>query len=199
MEKFTTVDDYILAQEKYSGMLNMLRNILLSSELKETVKWGIPTYTFNNKNVVGIGAFKNHVGLWFFQGALINDKNNILRNAQEGKTKAMRQIHYKSPEDIQEKIILEYVAISIENFKSGIIIKPKRNTSELRIPKLIQEALDKNKELNSNFNSLTLGRKREYAEHIEMAKRESTKLSRLAKIIPLILEGKGLYDKYKNC
>ena len=44
-----------------------------------------------------------------------------------------------------------------------------------------------------------MGRKREYIEYIETAKRVTTKLSRIEKIIPLIMENKGLYYKYKNC
>jgi len=34
-------------------------------------------------------------------------------------------------------------------------------------------------------------------EYISEAKREETKMKRLDKITPLILEKKGLYDKYK--
>ncbi len=199
MEKNTTVSAYILKHEVYSNILDSLRNILLSTTLKETVKWGIPTYTFDDKNLVGIGAFKNHVGLWFFQGALINDRYDVLKNAQEGKTKAMRQIHFENIDEINEKIILEYVAETIENQKSGLVIKPQKNTSELVIPIEMAGVFDKDIKLKTNFNELTMGRKREYIEYIESAKREATKLNRIQKIIPLIMESKGLYDKYKNC
>jgi uncharacterized protein YdeI (YjbR/CyaY-like superfamily) len=44
------------------------------------------------KNLLGIGAFKNHFGLWFFQGSLLKQNTKLLVNAQEGKTQAMRQI-----------------------------------------------------------------------------------------------------------
>ena len=42
---------------------------------------------------------------------------------------------------------------------------------------------------------------REYtrAEYISDAKRDETKVKRLAKIMPMIQEGKGLNDKYRNC
>lgn len=199
MEKTITVNAYILKHEKYSNLLNELRNILLSTSLKETVKWGIPTYTYDSKNLVGIGAFKNHVAIWFFQGALIKDKYRVLKNAQEGKTKAMRQIRFKNSDDIDEKIIFEYVSQTIKNQKSGLIIRPKKNTCEILVPKELAVIFDKDSELKNNFDGLTLGRRREYVQHIESAKREATKLSRIEKIIPLIMEKKGLYDKYKNC
>lgn len=38
---------------------------------------------------------------------------------------------------------------------------------------------------------------KEYAEHIGSAKREATALVRLEKAVPMIMKGKGLYDKYK--
>ena len=199
MVKNATVSAYILKHEDYSNILNRLRNILLATPLIETVKWGIPIYTFDNKNLVGIGAFKNHVGLWFFQGALINDKYGVLKNAQEGKTKAMRQIHFNNMGDIHEKIILEYVNETIQNQKSGLVIKPQKNTSELVVPKELNDIFKKNNQFKSSFNGLTMGRKREYVEYIETAKRVATKLSRIEKIFPLIMENKGLYDKYKKC
>jgi len=40
--------------------------------------------------------------------------------------------------------------------------------------------------------------KKEYMEHIDEAKQEKTKISRLEKIKPLVLAGKGLHDKYKS-
>jgi uncharacterized protein YdeI (YjbR/CyaY-like superfamily) len=46
---------------------------------------------------------------------------------------------------------------------------------------------------------MTPGKQREYCEYISEAKRDATKLKRLEKIIPMIIEGVGLNDKYKNC
>ena len=70
---------------------------------------------------------------------------------------------------------------------------------ELVIPKLLEDALKKNKEFETCFLKLTPGKQREYADHISSAKREATQISRLEKITPMILENKGLHDKYKNC
>jgi len=46
---------------------------------------------------------------------------------------------------------------------------------------------------------LSLSKQREYSEYISEAKRETTKVTRLKKITPLIEAGKGLHDKYKKC
>ena len=36
-------------------------------------------------------TFKEYFGIWFFQGGTLVDELKVLTNAQEGKTKAMRQ------------------------------------------------------------------------------------------------------------
>ena len=44
---------------------------------------------------------------------------------------------------------------------------------------------------------MTLGKRKEYAAYVIEAKREETKVKRLEKIKPMILEGIGLNDKYR--
>jgi uncharacterized protein YdeI (YjbR/CyaY-like superfamily) len=55
-----------------------------------------------------------------------------------------------------------------------------------------------NKKLKAQFDKLTPGRQREYAEYISTAKQEATKKRRLQKITPMIEKGIGLNDKYQK-
>ena len=68
------IKSYINEHQKFETVLTELRRIIKAHPFEETLKWGIPTYVYDKKNLVGIGAFKNHVGLWFFQGVLLKDK-----------------------------------------------------------------------------------------------------------------------------
>ena len=156
-------------------------------------------YDLNGKNVVGLGAFKNHFGVWFFNGVFLKDKNNLLVNAQKGKTKALRQMRFESITDINKDVVLAYVKEAIGNQKAGKEIKPDRSKKETIIPDELQTELSSSNELKASFNNLSPSKQREYCEHIATAKREATKLSRLEKIKPMILQGTGLHDKYKNC
>jgi len=192
------VDQYIEKHQSWSEGLEILRKSILETELEETVKWGAPTYTINGKNVVGLGAFKNHFGLWFFQGVFLKDKHQLLVNAQEGKTKALRQMRFTSVAEINVDIIKQYVKEAIDNQKAGKEVKIERNKT-FEIPELLQNALDKDKEFNSAFTQLSPGKQKEYANYILEAKREETRLKRLEKITPMVNSGIGLYDKYKNC
>ena len=68
----------------------------------------------------------------------------------------------------------------------------------ISIPKEFKNVLDKNKELKDSFDQFTPGKKREFAEYISDAKRDATKQKRIEKIIPMILNGIGLNDKYRK-
>ena len=193
-----TVEDYIKKHPHWEEEIRSLREMLLSTDLEETIKWGAPLYTIDGKNVVGIGAFKNHCALWFFQGALLKENTALLQNAQEGKTKALRQIRFEKGEEIPVEPLRNYVLEAIRNQKEGKEIKPAKG-KEVEIPALMDTAFENDSDLKKAFFELTPGKQREYCEYIAEAKREATKLSRLEKITPMIKSGQGLHDKYKNC
>jgi uncharacterized protein YdeI (YjbR/CyaY-like superfamily) len=197
MKKVTNVAEFIEKQEHNQEILEKLREILNSTELEETIKWGAPTFTINGKNVVGMGSFKSYAGLWFFNGVFLKDKSKVLVSADD-KTKALRQWRFNSVDEIDEKLVKSYVLEAIENQKQGRELKPAKD-KPLEIPAELKSALKNDGAAAKDaFEKLTKGKKREYAGHIASAKREATKESRLEKILPMIREGKGLHDKYKK-
>ncbi len=192
------VTAYIEKHAQWTSELSQLRTIFGNTELKEDIKWGTPTYTLNKKLVAGIAAFKNHYAMWFHQGIFLRDKQKKLINAQDGVTRALRQWRFEKDDPIETELILAYIEEAIDNSKEGKEIKPQRKKG-VTILSFLKSALDQNAELNSAFEKLTPGKQREYAEHIGAAKREETNFSRLEKCTPMIIAGKGLHDKYKNC
>lgn len=198
MKYASTVADYIDSKGDWAAGLSLLRELFLSTRLKEEVKWGMPTYTFRKKNVAGFSAFKTYCGIWFFQGVFMKDPAGVLVNAREGITKAQRQWRFASVDQIRENsdLILQYLKEAIRNQEAGLELKPDRH-QPLEIPPALAEALESDPSLRDRFDALSPGKQREYADHIRMAKREETRMQRLAKIRPMILEGLGLNDKYK--
>jgi uncharacterized protein YdeI (YjbR/CyaY-like superfamily) len=193
------VDSYILKNEKWAKELELLRQTAVTLGLKETLKWGAPVYTISGKNVIGLGAFKNHVGIWFFNGSLLKDSHYKLFNAQVGKTVAMRQWRFTNFESVVENVeVIElYIKEAMENTIQGKIVKTIKN-KPLIIPVELQLELDSNQKNLISFNSMSVSKRREYANYIINAKRAITKQSRLEKILPMIQEGLGLNDKYKK-
>ena len=157
---------------------------------------GWPCYTYDGKNVVGIAGFKSYFGLWFFQGALLKDDKKVLMNAQEGRTKALRQWRMQTIKEIRPAIIKSYVKEAINLAKEGRQIAPARGEPVI-VPPELKKALRADKSAGENFRNLRLGLQREYAEYIVDAKRDDTKVRRIEKILPMIRNGVGLHDKYR--
>jgi uncharacterized protein YdeI (YjbR/CyaY-like superfamily) len=196
MKRFKTVEGFFESiPTEWKNSLVILRRLLNESGMEETVKWGMPVYTVGGKNVAGIGFFKAYAGLWFFNGSFLSDPAKKLINAQEGKTQGMRQWRFQSSEEIDVDLVMVYLREAIENQKDGKELKPIKK--ELVIPDELDVILSSDKTLKQSFESLGLSKKREFADYITDAKREDTKKKRLEKIVPLILEKKGLNDKYK--
>ena len=198
MKKVNSVEEYIEVNSHFGEALTLLRQIINSTELEENLKWSAPVYTIDGKNVLGLGAFKNHFGIWFFNGVFLKDEKQLLSNAQE-KTKALRQMRFESISEIDKNVVLAYINEAIENQKLGKELKPEKKGKNVEIPEELNDCLKKDKDLNEAFHNLTPFKQREYAEYISTAKRAETKQSHLNKIIPMISKGIGLNDKYKNC
>ena len=191
------IEAYYAKEQPFKKGIAILRELVHKTELAETYKWNFPVYTIDGKNVLGICAFKGFFGVWFFNGVFLSDPKNVLRNAQEGKTKAMRHWNFESESEIDSTGILAYMQEAIENQKKGLNIKPEQK-KKTKIPELLGEALSKNAELKRKFEAFTPYKQREFCEHISEAKQEKTKLSRLEKILPMISDGVALHDKYRN-
>lgn len=177
--------------------LSLIVSIIAKTELVEMTKWGGSVYTIENKNVLGVGGFKSYLALWFFNGVFLKDEARVLVNAQEGITKALRQWRFQSKEEIvqHEKLILQYINEAIANEKAGISKKPQKK--EEIISELMNEEFKKDSSLAKAFESFSPYKQREFLEYVETAKQEKTKLTRIEKIKPMILDGIGLNDKYR--
>ena len=197
MAKVETVEEYFDAHPKWKDELTALRNLIKSYPFNESLKWSRPLYDIGGKNILGIGAFKEHYGIWFFNGALHKKHTELLCNAQEEKTHSMRQIKWDKLTGPDLGEISKYIEESIEIHKTGKKITPKVQ-QEIKIPVELKDFFFADKDLEVSFNNLTPGKRREYCDFLDQAKRKETKMARLEKIIPMILVGAGLNDRYKK-
>ena len=179
--------------------LATLTRLLDDTGMEAVTKWGKPTYVYAGRNIAMAAGFKHHCGLWFFDGALLSDPLGILENAQEGKTQAMRHWKFTDPNaPLPEDDIRAYLAEAMQHAQDGkrVAPRPKPQGAPSWCPTL-QDAFDADPAFKEAMDALTPGRQREYNEHIASAKREATQQSRLAKILPMVLDGKGLNDRYR--
>ncbi|WP_353145828.1 YdeI family protein [Chryseobacterium sp.] len=169
-----------------------LRTIALSTELVEDLKWGCPCYTYEGKNIFLIHGFKEYCALLFFKGALIKDPEHILIQQTEN-VQAARQIRFTNLQQIVdlEKVLQAYMFEAVEIEESGVKVEMKK-TKEFEMPEEFQHKLDTDSVLKEAFETLTPGRQRAYLLYFSSAKQSKTRVARIEKYIPHILNGIGL-------
>lgn len=189
------VDWFFEKDTKWKKEYRRLRTIILDCGLREELKWGVPCYTLQGKNLVLIHGFKEYCALLFHKGVLLQDNADLLIQ-QTKHVQSARQIRFTGLREIKkvEATIKAYIYEAIEVEKAGLKA-PKKKTKEYNVPEEFQKKLDTMPALQSAFKELTPGRQRGYLLYFSGAKQSKTRVSRVEKYIPAILEGKGLDDE----
>ncbi len=182
---------------KWTAELEALRTLILDCGLTETSKWGVPCYTFQKKNVLLIGALKESCTISFFKGALLKDPEGILEKPG-AHTQASRVIRFTGVARIQEiEVSLKaYIFEALEIEKAGLKVALEESPGP--VPEELESKFKEDPVLKSAFEALTPGRKRGYMLHFSQPKQAGTRVARIEKCIPKILNGEGLHDKYKS-
>lgn len=180
----------------WPDVLLKLRAILLETELTEEVKWSVPCYTFNGKNVLIMSSLKEYVVLGFFKGVLLKDPDGVLIQSTPN-MQAERQLRFTTVQQVTEleQVIKAYVQEAIEVEQAGLEVA-YRKTSEFDVPDELQAMFDEDPAFREAFQALTPGRQRGYLLHFSGAKQAKTRTSRIEKCMPQIFEGIGLHDRY---
>jgi uncharacterized protein YdeI (YjbR/CyaY-like superfamily) len=196
------VDFYFSKAKNWQEELEQLRMIVLDCGLTEELKWGVPCYTFpasagrQKRNIVLIHVFKEYCALLFFKGVLLNDPNGILIQQTEN-VQAGRQIRFTNVRQIVKMapILKAYIYEAIEVEKVGLKV-PFKKTTDFIIPEEFQKKLsaEGGHALKTAFKALTPGRQKAYIFYFSQPKQSKTRMSRIEKYIPQILNGKGLDD-----
>lgn len=189
------VDFFFEKDTPWQSAYKQLRKIILDCGLIEELKWGVPCYTHNGKNVVLIHGFKDYCALLFHKGVLLKDTEGILVQQTEN-VQSARQIRFTGEAQIQEMepILKTYLYEAIEVEKAGLQVKLKK-TSEFAMPEELQTKLDTDTEFKTAFEALTPGRQRGYMLYFSQPKQSKTRISRIEKSFPKILDGKGYNER----
>jgi len=178
----------------WSKELEALRKIVIKSVLDEELKWGMPCYTLNNKNILMISAFKEYACISFFKGVLLKDKEKLL-TAHGESSQSVRMIKFTNSKQIiqQSSIIKAYIEEAIEIENSGKKVEFKKNPEP--IPEELIVEFNKDLKFKKAFHELTPGRQRGYIIYFSQPKNTQSKLNRIEKCRENILKGIGLNDR----
>jgi uncharacterized protein YdeI (YjbR/CyaY-like superfamily) len=188
------VDFYFLKPSRWQNEQAHLRKIVLDTMLTEELKWGVPCYTCQKRNIVIILAFKEYCAVLFVKGALLKDEAGMLIRQSE-QVQSARQMRFTTVGEVKKAAaaLKAYIFEAIEVEKAGLKVKLK-TPDEYEVAREFQDALDEMPKLKAAFDALTPGRKRGYLLYFSGAKQSQTRVARVEKSIPRILKGKGLND-----
>ena len=188
------INEFFEGVTKWKEELQVLRTYVLDCLLHEEVKWKVPCYTQNGKNIVLIHGFKDYYALLFMKGALLQDSEKILiqqtENVQSG-----RQIRFTSIEQLvaMEATIKAYIFEAMEIEKAGLKIEHKKK-EEYSIPEELTNKFDQYPNFKTAFEALTPGRQKGYLLHFSGSNNPKTRTNRIEKYMDKILQGKGMTD-----
>lgn len=187
-------DRFFEKDQKWQLEMETLREIVLECDLEEEIKWMHPCYTYQNNNIVLIHSFKDYCALLFFKGVLMKDPAQLLIQQTEN-VQDRRQLRFIHLEEIIQNrtLIKAYILEAIEIEKAGLKVEYKP-TSEFTMPEEFKELLDSDEAIKTAFERLTPGRQRGYLLHFSSAKQAKTRIARIEKYLPKIMEGKGMED-----
>lgn len=184
----------VFADPDWGAEKRALRSILTDTPLVEALKWGQACYTFDGSNVAIIGGFSDGCRLAFFKGTLIDDPTGALILTGPN-SRASKYFSFQSVDEIASRAdqIRTYVTRAIEVEKSGKTVDFAKD--DLDPPQELTDRLDQDEAFRTAFEALTPGRRRGYVLHFSGAKQATTRVNRIEKHAPRILQGKGMQDR----
>ncbi len=188
------VDLFFSKAKKWQPEMQSLRAIVLACGLTEELKWYQPCYTYEGNNVAIISSFKEYCVLSFFKGVLLKDAKGILKSPGEN-SQSVRMAKFTSTKDIAKlaPTLRSYIREAIAAEKAGLKV-PLKKITEHPVPEELKSKYKELPALKKTFEALTPGRQRAYLLYFSGAKQSATRLARIEKCMPQILQGKGLND-----
>jgi uncharacterized protein YdeI (YjbR/CyaY-like superfamily) len=175
-----------------------LRPVLLEAGVDEEFMWRNPCYTHGGSNVVIFQPFKELCALLFFKGALLQDRDGALKQQGEHTRSGLR-LEFRSVADVTaaKRTIAALVRDAIRVEQAGLSAPERAPADDGPYPVELGVLLDADPGLRDAWKRLTPGRRRGWLLHFNGAKQSKTRVARIERATPRILEGFGLHD-YKS-
>ena len=165
-------------------------------EVVETIKWGFPNFTYRDRILTSMAAFKAHCSIGFWHGAAAVGAAHAKDGAMGdlGRVASLQDL----PAPAEQQAILQRAMRLIED---GVKARPAKAAAPrppLATPDDLGAALQANAAARATFEAFPPSQQREYIEWIVEAKQAATREKRLAQAIAWMAEGKRRNWKYER-
>ena len=190
------IDAYIANAAPFARpILTRLRQIAHAAlpQAEETIKWSMPHFTQNGKNIAGMAAFKAHCAFAIHgEGRQGGDAGM----GQYGKIASLDQLPAEG--DLARRLKDAAARIAAHGSATTRREKPAPR-APIPMPDDFAAALAKQPAARAAFDRFAPSHRREYLEWITQAKRAETRSTRLAQSVEWLAEGKKRNWKYEKC
>ncbi|MEO6152632.1 MAG: YdeI/OmpD-associated family protein [Croceibacterium sp.] len=166
--------------------------------IEKTVKWGMPHFTYNGKNIAGMAAFKAHCAVVIHgagrQGEQATDTRGM---GSYGKVGSLADL----PDDAELAAKLREARERIETDGSAVTRQPAARTTKkavIPVPDDFAAALARDEVAQAMFDGFAPSQRWEYLDWITGAKRDGTRNRRIGEAVGWIAEGKKRNWKYES-
>lgn len=193
------VDDFIAHSSTWQAELRVARSIVLGCGLVEEFKWRQPCYTFRGKNVVILSGFKDHFGLGFFKGSLLDDPDEHLV-VPGPNSRSSRLLRFSAANEISEAkpMIVSFIKAAVEVERAGREVASTPIT-DYDVPEELRTKMVNDPAFKEAFDTLTPGRQKGYLLYFSQAKQTATRSARIERFTPRILAGYGKTTVFVAC
>lgn len=192
MDTDPRVDEYIAKAADFARpILEHLRGLAHRAlpDAEEAIKWGMPHFLVNGKNVAGMAAFKAHCTF-----VIHGDGRQGDAMGQFGRITAIPDL----PDEAELAQKLRAARERVET--SGTAVKQIRKAKPvIAMPDDFAAALADVPGASTHYESFSPSARRDYLEWITEAKTTSTRQKRIAQALEWITEGKKRNWKYEKC
>ena len=197
------IDAYIRKAPEFARpILDHLRGVIHEGcpDVVESIKWSMPAFDYNGP-LCGLAAFKAHCAFRFWKGQLVAP-------GADGGAAMGKFGHIESLDELPARRTLVALVKKAGRLNDEGVRAPwqeerarartTRTPAPIVVPEDLQAALKMNKKAAAVFDAFSPSHRREYVEWIVSARREETRLRRIATAVAQMAEGKSQNWKYER-
>jgi len=189
------IDAYIAKAGEFARpILEELRSRVHATNpaVVETIKWGMPHFTYKDKLYAGMSAIKAHCAFGFWHPLMRPNDRSFEGMGQLGKIASLADLPTRAE---FARMARQAKKLTDDGVKAPA--KPKAAETRLVVPSALRAALVKSPRARAIFEAFPPSKRREYADWVAEAKTDETRSRRVATSIEWLAQGKSRHWKYQ--
>lgn len=193
------VDAYIAKSADFARpILEQLRASVHATcpEVEETIKWGMPFFSYNAAPMCMMAAFKQHCSFGFWLSKEVTGGSDEDGMGQFGKLASLQDLPPTKQLTAYLKKAMALNEAGVKKAHPKVAAKPSPILPDDLAALLAQK---KHAAARKTYEAFSPGARREYIDWIGEAKTEATRQKRVATTLEWLAEGRKRNWKYENC